>query len=507
MASKHVKFGSGLTASVTVGNSVCIAVHAYRDEWDGQSWSRMLQNPVRQVTEVLQASGSARPFEAPFGREFRLQGSIAAPANADTLAFNAQVPKDTLDSLLRRSGFNKIWLVPRMWQQEPLPEYTIVWIAGDKEAAAQAAARLPSQLGLVRAKITGPSQGFQQSREEPPTRELLRFLGVPAQVFNFWHASLARLTRVFKIRDTLGPQVASTTVLSEGCPASVLTAVCAFFVQQVQDFVEVRTYVDNWSWLADALDCHPPAFQALQEVTEALSIPIDCGKSYFWAPDPADRKWWHANQRHLLPQNVHPPCTIPGSWAHTCPFQRKVCLGQFHDRVAEGLNRLHRLFHDPTSIQAKSKVVQQGGWPYLFCGSFALAPGDMHFKTLRGNAARAIIGRHHTLSPHMSLHVLPFVQDPSVFHLCQLARLLRRAFSVLPSVAAAVLARACQVEDTEAVCGPATADFAAGWAMQGARAHLVPFAPFEPTCNHASCRVFGPSTAGWAMPSPAFHGW
>ena len=60
--------------------------------------------------------------------------------------------KASLDSMLRRSGFNKLYLTLQDWQQQVLADYALVWIAGDREAAAQAAAQLGYQMGIVRAK-------------------------------------------------------------------------------------------------------------------------------------------------------------------------------------------------------------------------------------------------------------------------------------------------------------------------------------------------------------------
>ena len=124
-------------------------------------------------------------------------------------------------------------------------------------------------------------------------------------------------------------------------------------------------------------------------------------------------------------------------------FGKKVCLGRFPARCAEGLNCLHRLFHDPTSVKVKSKVVQQGVWPFVFYGSFALAQMNLHFRNL--------LAAIHSCASHVparpSFRAGPFC----------LSLVPAFAAAVMPSVANAVLGRAFDIAEGSTVCGPATA--------------------------------------------------
>ena len=82
-----------------------------------------------------------------------------------------------------------------------------------------------------------------------PCLELLRRMGVPSSAVEFWHKSLSK----------------ASTGLSEGCPASIMamTDICLLFTTQVRHLLQLRTFVDNWTWLTDSVHCHAPAFQAL----------------------------------------------------------------------------------------------------------------------------------------------------------------------------------------------------------------------------------------------------
>ena len=120
-------------------------------------------------------------------------------------------------------------------------------------------------------------------------------------------------------------------------------------------------------------------------------------------------------------------------------FSRHCTLGTLPDRFQEANTRLHRLYHSPASLQQKALVVQNSVWPFAMYGSYSLAPGAQRFYTLRGNAARAIHGRHHTMALQAALYFAPSVVDPEAYHMIQQARQLHRCFCVMLEIASRIL--------------------------------------------------------------------
>ena len=57
-----------------------------------------------------------------------------------------------LEQLLKRSGHNRVYVTPKTWSHDVSPDYQIIWISHEREAAVQAALSLPSQFGVVCAK-------------------------------------------------------------------------------------------------------------------------------------------------------------------------------------------------------------------------------------------------------------------------------------------------------------------------------------------------------------------
>ena len=138
-------------------------------------------------------------------------------------------------------------------------------------------------------------------------------------------------------------------------------------------------------------------------------------------------------------------------------FGKKTRLGHLVDQFEQAVQKTHRLFHSPSDVLAKCRVIQGSVWPSAFWGALCTAPGLHRMEYLRGNAARAVVGRFHTLSSRAALHLLPGVQDPEVFLMCQQACQLRRLFRCHPQMASAILARATADVEYQSVFGPATA--------------------------------------------------
>ena len=293
----------------------------------------------------------------------------------------------------------------------------------------------------------------------PPARHLLALLGLPVAVIQCWADSLPLIRRSFVISTHLSPGLNSTTGCPEGDPVSVLgmLALCYAFVHLVQPFASPRCYADNWSWLSDLPEAHVPAMDTCVSFISSLSMEIDWSKSYFWATFRCTRTWWKRESQLFLPQGatLEVVSQIKELGAHFS-FNRRTSLGHLLQQFQSAVDRLHRLFHEPSSVQTKCRLVQAGVWTHAFYGALATAPGLHRMQFLRANAARAIVGRHHTLSAHAALFLLPAVQDPEVFLMCAQALQLRRTFACMPWVASEVLALATSGRDFPSVYGPSS---------------------------------------------------
>ena len=150
LGQKKLEFRCKHAATISVASATCVAFTVFGDEWDEHAWSLIRANPVRQVVKVLQASGLSQPLRAPWGRSFRLGQQPSTAAEADSVQFHAQVATADLPLLLRRSGYNRVYLTPKTWEHALHPNWSIVWLPGDKDQVSQQAATFQSQFGLAR---------------------------------------------------------------------------------------------------------------------------------------------------------------------------------------------------------------------------------------------------------------------------------------------------------------------------------------------------------------------
>ncbi|CAE7944911.1 unnamed protein product, partial [Symbiodinium sp. KB8] len=294
-----------------------------------------------------------------------------------------------------------------------------------------------------------------------PITDLMQYLGVPGPVATCWRLSLSKVKRSFQVTGSLGPPLPSTTGAPEGDPVSVLAmiAVCWLYVSLLEGLVEPKAYVDNLSWTADAPDNHAPALMVLDDFTQALSLEVDWNKTYQWATTATSRVWWQEIGVAFLPS---PDCLRLVSHVKELgsfyQFQKRGSARPFTARLQDAHQRLQTLATDPQALPTRARVVQGGIWPFLFFGTEALLPSATAMHQLRGAAARAIVGPHHTLSAYAALGLLPHVQDPEVYLLCHHLSQLKRAFRVSPPAAELVWHRLCgDCLPPRATCGPAGA--------------------------------------------------
>ena len=294
----------------------------------------------------------------------------------------------------------------------------------------------------------------------PPLRALLEHLGIPSKYVAFWLTSLQHVTRLFLVHGSLSAPIGCSTGAPEGDPCSVLAMIglCWLYVTLLQPKVEPAAFADNWVWITPCRFQHSFAIGRLLQLTNCLKLRIDWTKGYFWAVDAPTRRWWKASAQLLLPDGVsveQVPC-VKELGSHL-QFTKRRHLGHMVDRFAEATARLHRLFHLPCSLATKAHVIQSGVWPFLFHGAFGVAPGRHRLNVLRGNAARALIGRYHTLSSVATFMLMPGVMDPELFLLFTQLSQLRRSFDVAPQVAATVLQHASAYRQPPLPCGPGSA--------------------------------------------------
>ena len=137
---------------IDLAPTVPCTLQAHADEWDtSPSWQELTQSPVKLLLEQLKHSGISLPAVRPWARVFKLRGRPATPAVADFLQFNALIPAEVLQQLMRLSGYQGVYITPRDDQGRLRAGWSVVWLSADRSEVARVALGVPTQCGLVRA--------------------------------------------------------------------------------------------------------------------------------------------------------------------------------------------------------------------------------------------------------------------------------------------------------------------------------------------------------------------
>ena len=135
---------------ITVTGTTCCAFVMHKSDFPPAEWLEVVRAPVRTAAEAFRKAGVQQAFKDPWSRQYRCEGRPSQPQLSDSCTFNAKVTTALLRPLLQQSGFNNIYLVPKTWDRQLLPGWSVVWLAGDKAESEKQAALVAEQHGLVR---------------------------------------------------------------------------------------------------------------------------------------------------------------------------------------------------------------------------------------------------------------------------------------------------------------------------------------------------------------------
>ena len=209
--------------------------HAYQDDWhESPSWSEVTASPVKVLIDQFKQGGVSLQ---PWARSFRLKGRSAVPSTCDAVQFNAMIPKNALPQVLKASGHQGVYVVPRDNKGQLLAGWSVVWLPGSKADIARVALSVVEQAGTVRSRgkfgLRVPDADFEGLHKRLRPDQMLRpkvsvqFLfkvaplpvGTTEESLVKWASGLSWTVRVLK---ALGPHQwllgAETPLLVVGSP-------------------------------------------------------------------------------------------------------------------------------------------------------------------------------------------------------------------------------------------------------------------------------------------------
>eukprot|EP00438_Fugacium_kawagutii_P005210 Skav208599 [mRNA] locus=scaffold598:186330:190917:+ [translate_table: standard] len=151
MGTKAIKYQQGPpTPLPSSGHLISLTIH--KDEWPDSEWARAIEHTPAFLKEKLAIDGFQSELQALWGKSLRAQNSPASPLQATTIQMHGTIDTSKLPKLLQCSGFNKIYVVPKLPDGAISPAYRIIWLDVDRAATVCLSAQVPDCLGLVRGK-------------------------------------------------------------------------------------------------------------------------------------------------------------------------------------------------------------------------------------------------------------------------------------------------------------------------------------------------------------------
>ncbi len=152
--SKTIQFCKGTHAVVQPENCQLLSITLQRDDWSGEDWNHAVNNPVAFIRKALAVDQHDKSIIAIWGRSLRQGRSPSSPQNASSLQVHCTVASTAVDSILRQSGFNKLYMTPKEPTGKLDAGFKIVWVPGTLAEVTAVSASIRDCLGLICGKQT-----------------------------------------------------------------------------------------------------------------------------------------------------------------------------------------------------------------------------------------------------------------------------------------------------------------------------------------------------------------
>eukprot|EP00435_Cladocopium_sp_Y103_P020001 s186_g4.t2 len=145
--------------SVSIEQSTILALTAFRDEVDDETWQKVVSHPVRSVFEILKGQGYVIETKSPpWGRTWRDAKGVCDPKVSTSLQFHVRIASNKATELLKLSGRAGIYASVKTEDRRTDASYGILWLDSPLPELKVAAASHKDSLGLVKVVRGGGSK-------------------------------------------------------------------------------------------------------------------------------------------------------------------------------------------------------------------------------------------------------------------------------------------------------------------------------------------------------------
>ena len=222
-----------------------------------------------------------------------------------------------------------------------------------------------------------------------PIWAILDALNVPRDISLTWGAFVAKQVRRFKVRQSVGSEVASNVGLPEGCALSVMGMILIDWLfdlwleAQWQFPKKVYLYVDDWNIAFQNPAEYPSLRQQLQQFSTILDLEIDVSKSCAWGS--------HADDRKILRDGDFEVTLATRDLGAHQNFSLKAGNCVVTHRIKQLQSLWPKLKKSVAPYKSKVVAIRQMGWPKGLHAASIVHLGPQHFVTMRTVLAGVIV--------------------------------------------------------------------------------------------------------------------
>ena len=137
------------TTIQTLDVRVC-SVTLWASDFSAEQWKMAVDQPVKFAKRMLEHDQLQHAIKSPWGRSMRAGKHPAGPQTATSVQFHCEIRIKDLRPLLRRSGFNKVYVLPKDQDGKPDSAWRIIWTDMDITKLETIATPIAGTAGLVK---------------------------------------------------------------------------------------------------------------------------------------------------------------------------------------------------------------------------------------------------------------------------------------------------------------------------------------------------------------------
>ena len=248
-----------------------------------------------------------------------------------------------------------------------------------------------------------------------PILSVMHHLKVAPQVLRGWSNALINLRRRFKIRDAIGPALASVTGFAEGDALSVTAMLganllCHAWFKLRYPKVQMWSFVDNLEIVSQTGEDTLVGLEGLRKFADLMDVQIDERKTYGWSTT--------THQRGIIRQsNVDVKYWARDLGGHM-QYGQQVTNQTVAMRCAAAGPLWNKLARSLASYPQKLRACRAKAWPRCLHAIQSVHLADEHFDRLRTGVMQGVGSSKNGASPlaHLSLVEEP-KHDPQYYSL------------------------------------------------------------------------------------------